>query len=338
MRPHPILVGLVAVLAVSATAPGAKAQSAADGICNAIRGDLRDFAIDYGLSTSSVSAWCRSFIDEFIEGLIPLAYGLRPASVHPSTVSATLDRNAPTATAEISTDWLNFSDADSSYSTTYRFQTECAGTICRETSPSGRVTTTDIRNARFSGRGIQWTPLGERGGIVLFKRESRGTQHGTSYDWEGWGGWTSDSVFFAQWREGVSGRYAGWGGTGSYSAGRASVGNPVAVSARWSGFMAGIDVGPASTRGNPILGRADIRFENRVRPTVDVAFTDVYDIRTLGQRADMSWNGLPVSNGSFHAGADSNSIQGRFYGTRHQEVGGVFERNQISGAFGATRR
>ena len=52
----------------------------------------------------------------------------------------------------------------------------------------------------------------------------------------------------------------------------------------------------------------------------------------------MAWDNLPVRNGAFRAGTDSNSIQGRFYGSRHQEVGGVFERNRISGSFGATRR
>ena len=86
---------------------------------------------------------------------------------------------------------------------------------------------------------------------------------------------------------------------------------------------------------------ADLLFDNRSgrgQAAIDVDFTDVLDLETLEQRRDMAWDNLPVRNGAFRAGTDSNSIHGRFYGSRHQEVGGVFERNRISGSFGATRR
>ena len=333
-----LVFGFAAVLAISATAPAAKAQQAAQDICRSAPsvGDLfGDPLFDYALSP----LWCAEYVERVVEWAIPVYYGLYPSPVHPSTISAGLDGEIPTATAIQRTDWLNFSDADSPYSTTYRFQTECAGTTCRGTSPSGSVTTTDAKSAKFSGREIQWTSLGERNGITLVKRESRATSHGTDYDWTGWGGWASDSLFFSRWREGVSGRYAGWGGAGSYSAGRASVGNPVAVTARWSGFMTGVDIGSAATRGNPILGKADLFFDNRRgQAMIDVAFADILDVQALEQHRDMTWDNLPVRDGAFHAGSDSNSIQGRFYGFRHQEVGGVFERDRISGAFGATRR
>ena len=335
----PLFFGFAAVLAVSVTAPAAKAQQAAQDICGSVPsvGDLLgDPLYD---SFGPPPRWCAELGERLVDWAIPVYYGLDPSPVRPSTISAELDREIPTVTAHQRTDWLNFSDADSPFSTTYRFQTECAGTTCRETSPSGRVTATDAKNGKFSGREIQWTPLGERGGITLVKRESRGTAHGTDYDWTGWGGWASDSLFFSRWREGVSGRYAGWGGAGSYSAGRASVGNPVAVTARWSGYMTGVDVGSASTRGNPVMGLANLLFDDRRgQAELDVSFISILDLEALEPRRDMFWNDLPVRNGSFAAGADSNSIQGRFYGSRHQEVAGVFERNRISGAFGATRR
>ena len=52
----------------------------------------------------------------------------------------------------------------------------------------------------------------------------------------------------------------------------------------------------------------------------------------------MAWRGLPVQNGGFaERRAASDYIKGEFYGPAAEEVGGVFERNQIIGAFGAKR-
>ena len=50
----------------------------------------------------------------------------------------------------------------------------------------------------------------------------------------------------------------------------------------------------------------------------------------------MNWTGIAVTGGAF-AAASSGTIEGRFYGPDHEEVGGVFERNEILGAFGAAR-
>ena len=69
--------------------------------------------------------------------------------------------------------------------------------------------------------------------------------------------------------------------------------------------------------------------------TLDVNLTNVSG---PGTYADMSWNGLAVQNGLFGGGTDSNSLSGSFYGANHEEVGGVFERNQLIGAFGANRQ
>jgi len=41
--------------------------------------------------------------------------------------------------------------------------------------------------------------------------------------------------------------------------------------------------------------------------------------------------------GAFGWQDDASMIEGRFYGSDHQEVGGIFERNQLTGAFGASR-
>ena len=48
-----------------------------------------------------------------------------------------------------------------------------------------------------------------------------------------------------------------------------------------------------------------------------------------------NWSDIPLHDGSFNAG--DGSMQGRFYGTQHQEAGGVFARNGWLGAFGTRR-
>ena len=67
-------------------------------------------------------------------------------------------------------------------------------------------------------------------------------------------------------------------------------------------------------------------------PRVDIAFTERTD-----DGADMRWTGIPVSGSSFRHGSGADRIEGSFYGPQAVEVGGIFERDQIIGAFGAKR-
>lgn len=100
--------------------------------------------------------------------------------------------------------------------------------------------------------------------------------------------------------------------------------NPKAIdgSARWTGRMVGKD----ARSGNAVTGRAVIELKSFASPSVDVL---------LG---NMSWEGVPVANGAFVSDNGSDSrLHGRFYGDRHQEVGGVFDHQHTIGAFGALR-
>ena len=335
---------VIAAFAIALLPAGAKAQTI-DDICYESWLDLGydeedAVAISYA-PPGSFGAWCVKWFEQTIEFAVRLQYGLALSDVHPSEISAALDGGTPKGGTRTLTAFLYNDLLYLLFSTTYRWQHDCAGPICRATNPvTGAVQRSDIRKSKFSGRGIQWNVLGEKDGVTLVKRESRTTGNsGTKYDWKGYGGWASDSMFFSRWQAGVDGRYEGSGQVWSYSAGRASIGNPRFLRARYSGFMTGIDVGSSLTRGNPILGKADIAFDGLgAVPTVDVSFTEVLDVATLEERRDMHWYDIAVRNGAFRRGVDSYSIQGRFYGTRHQEVGGIFERDRISGAFGAKKR
>ena len=102
---------------------------------------------------------------------------------------------------------------------------------------------------------------------------------------------------------------------------------PVALgSATWAGTMVALD-----SNNEPVRGGATLTIDDLSTPAVDVELTpEGY--------SSMTWDALSVTGGRFSARASAgDSIKGAFYGPEAQEVGGVFERNQLLGAFGATR-
>ena len=109
--------------------------------------------------------------------------------------------------------------------------------------------------------------------------------------------------------------------------------NPTAIGgAVWTGALVGMD----TRTGERIDGDAAIEIADFIRPDLDVALTGIADARGR-PRADLHWQDIPLSQGHFQARDMAGSIQGRFYGSDHGEVAGIFERDQLIGAFGATR-
>ena len=109
--------------------------------------------------------------------------------------------------------------------------------------------------------------------------------------------------------------------------------NPTEIGgAVWSGALVGIDT---RTRER-IDGNALIEIDDFARPDVDVAFTGIVDAGGRS-RADLHWEDIPLSQGLFRARDVAGSIEGRFYGSDQGEVGGIFERDRLMGAFGASR-
>ena len=103
--------------------------------------------------------------------------------------------------------------------------------------------------------------------------------------------------------------------------------------ATWWGVMLGRETGTATA----LRGRVQIALDDFSDPSVDVLFAEIAEIIGTGRRPDMSWQGIPVEQGAFSTGAAGYRISGRFYGDIHQEAGGVFTRDGITGAFGAKR-
>ena len=99
--------------------------------------------------------------------------------------------------------------------------------------------------------------------------------------------------------------------------------------ARWSGRMVGKDM----LSGQIVTGSAVLELDGFFASRVDVSFTRIRGSGVVFE--DMAWEDLPVIDGAFVS--DDGSLEGRFYGDRHQEAGGVFERQSITGAFGVSR-
>ena len=267
---------------------------------------------------------------------------MKPPTVSPEEALAMFQEVLEGADSILLSDTLEFVGPRTSTRPPLRSRVTCEGLDCSEISPDGERGdwTVDLSMPVD----IEFVMIGEEDGIfVAYSQTSETWDDGEDgYESSSWGGWATYSTFSADWTKDIAphGNVDDFSAD-SFSLGQASGSNPHAVFASWWGYVAGVDVGNTGTRGNAILGRARIMFDNRPpwppSPSVDVKFFQMRDLATGEARAEMHWPEIPLSGGAFAQGEDDNSIQGRFYGPRHEEVGGVFERNDISGAFGATQ-
>ncbi|MDE0380447.1 MAG: hypothetical protein OXI20_14510, partial [Rhodospirillales bacterium] len=112
-------------------------------------------------------------------------------------------------------------------------------------------------------------------------------------------------------------------------AGTPSGTNPFRGSAVWEGDVLAFELDPNAP---PVRGDATLTVDFG-GGAVDVDFTGL----TRGH-ADIAWRGLALVDGAFRHRDRSGSIDGAFYGNRHQAAAGQFERNALHGVFGALRR
>ena len=217
-----------------------------------------------------------------------------------------------------------------------RIQTRCSGPgrpNCTLIGPAGSDTTglSDFSND------ADYEPVMTDRGVSLAQETARFSSQveGIEGGGQGYIGWMDYSGFGVEWAS-FSIDDTPFDAVVSYSIGQATGTNPVSGTASWTGVMVGADVSALTTRGHVIQGDAEITvdFSNT---NVDVTFTNIYDLDAGIRHGDMGWSSIRMANGAFGAGSDGNSIEGRFHGPAHEEVGGIFERNLILGAFGARR-
>lgn len=106
--------------------------------------------------------------------------------------------------------------------------------------------------------------------------------------------------------------------------------------ATWRGDMVATDTSNSSTRGNQVQGAALVQIDLDAEPMVDVEFSRVRDTDAGLARRDMAWSGIPLVAGVF-ATDEGGFLRGSFVGERYEGVSGIFERDDLSGGFSATR-
>ena len=130
----------------------------------------------------------------------------------------------------------------------------------------------------------------------------------------------------------------------TYSFGYETGSNPDAEggSGTWEGVMIGYrEDAPFAREVHPqIVGTATITISDFVDPSVDVLLSHEFTV---------TWEDIPLTDGSFQRTDDLGEIEGRFYGPNHEEVGGTFwyedyrrrwrdDIDKVYGAFGAYRK
>ena len=142
-----------------------------------------------------------------------------------------------------------------------------------------------------------------------------------------YGGWLDHSMFYLAVSDLDSGFHAD-----AYSLGMATGTNPVSGNATWTGSVIGVDTHVIG-RGRALGGEAKINVDF-ADADVDVEFTFMtYHLKGNITHPDITWNDLPLNAGEF----GSDTIHGVFYGPNHEEVGGVFRRDNFLGTFGGSR-
>lgn len=249
-------------------------------------------------------------------------------------IRATIQRIEQRADSVLATDAILLSVRNGALG---RAQTQCDHTSCTTVVPTGAPPLTYTAATAPVPVGLPGTRFGgitRHGGVVLSTYEY--TDDTTAYGLGGWMDYNYFTTKLLEFIDGTTGTVRG-GSLAAYSLGDATGTNPVSGSATWTGAMVGSEGAATATFGKPVRGDATLTFDF-AQMDLDVAFTRIRDLDGTRSHADMRWQNLPAVNGRFGTGDDGNSIQGQFYGPNHEEVGGVFERNQIIGAFGASRQ
>ena len=173
--------------------------------------------------------------------------------------------------------------------------------------------------------------------IPLVQARAAGRLDGVRYEFQGYGGWLDYSAFVIQYQNAmVGGR--GQSFYSAYSFGNASGINPTG-NARWDGVMVGV----AKDDGDIIQGEAVIQWDKDTPDHVSGFFNNIRNL-TEGEnftRTLLTLKSIPLTRGTFESDdaflVGTGSIHGNFYGAANEEVGGIFDMEDIIGAFGAKR-
>ena len=241
----------------------------------------------------------------------------KPSAFTGSDVGRSVDRLAAAANSLLVGDLLVFA----TNGPPIRGETSCSGDRCTSGFLGSALNL--LLSDELGIRGpSEYQAVSEHRGVLLAQGRGKGDVAGTAADYTGYGGWLDHSFFVVEFNRITDGILKNTPFNYSYSIGDASETNPVAAggSGSWSGVMVGADVSATAARGDRIQGEAKLTIDF-ADPAVDVAFTKIYNLDDRSALADMTWTGIAVTGGAF-AATSSGTIEGRFYGPDHEEVGG----------------
>ena len=217
-------------------------------------------------------------------------------------------------------------------------ESDCSGTNCPfvDTEPSVALALElgleiDEVEELLALEGVE--PVLTKNGVTTFLREMDGVN--------AYGAWLEHGVFAVAediddtYEQGIPG--IKFSGVLSLAGGQVSGSRP-SVDATYRGLMVGSPVG-GGRRGNTLQGDAELVYASADNE-VDAHFTDIVDLDSGSPHATLriDFENLAVGqDGIFADGQPGNSIKGGFIGTDHAETVGIFERDNIVGAFGAIR-
>ena len=226
-------------------------------------------------------------------------------------------------------------------------------TSCTATIPSiGMVTfslaeifdSSIIDDTNLEGYNVDSRVVQAKSGITTI--EGIGAARGdgrTSFTFQTYAGWTDGSVFGATLLavDGVS-----TGRLTSYSFGDASKSDPTArgseTSATWEGLAVGIERGtlPSGENDVPVQGDVSVSIDDFNTPEIDIRISNITSVTNTNINfRSIMYEDVALTSGTFDETTSSGQyVRGSFYGSNHEEVGGVFSSTNFYGAFGATRQ
>ena len=218
----------------------------------------------------------------------------------------------------------------------------CNGTSCTYMDGDGfqiDITTNSFSNENVeepTGYNEQNTAVMTHNGITVGQRRAafRGERNNetANFEFQIYGGWGDNNHFAIQHDRETVGNDVTIG-ISTYSFGDASGTRPTTGTGRWSGTMVGVH-----TQMNYLVqGSANIRINSFTENRLTIL--SLFDIKRLDTGADvdnLDWTAVPIaSDGTFASNA--GDVRGTFYGANHEEIGGVFNRDNIIGAFGGVQ-
>ena len=218
-------------------------------------------------------------------------------------------------------------DSDGSARPAFTIAATCSGTSCALTESTAGVSETvrlgDLEVASPGSRAVL-----SRNGATLLEYAGANLRAYSS--------WLEHSAFGVI-REGGTTNGVDW--TLRYGvAGGDLTGSRPSVDATWTGVMVGTPATGAG-RGDYLQGDVSLAYEASSTPALDAVFENVVNLDTGAAITAFAFSTVLVAaDGTFDQGTAGNRIQGGLYGPDHAEATGVFEQNDVVGAFGAKKQ